>query len=198
MAELFRFRCSECAKLLGVPPRKVGRAVHCPRCGAELIVPSPDDVPTPDGEADADDAAELADLGIDLGFGSALAGRPADRPSASASASATAAGRPPNEAEALAFLDKITAEGLAEPDPPAGPADPDELDEDGEPEPIVATPAEPLAARRRAGHPRESSYDRRRDVSLPRTAVTAWALFALLALGLSFTAGLLLGHYHWK
>ncbi len=197
MAELFKFRCFQCAKLLGVSPRKVGRPVHCPRCGTELIVPSPDDPPTDTGPTDDDEPHEFADLGIDLGFASALDIRPPER------TPAPVVEQPPNEVEALAFLDRITEEGFTEPDPPPDSADDDDLtgsadEDDDEPEPIVAAPAEPLVARPRSGRQGEATYDRRRDVNLPRTAVTAWAMFALFALALSFVAGLLLGHYHWK
>lgn len=34
-----------------------------------------------------------------------------------------------------------------------------------------------------------------RDVPIPRSALTAWALFAVLALGVSFLAGVLFGRY---
>jgi hypothetical protein len=39
---------------------------------------------------------------------------------------------------------------------------------------------------------------RSRDLVLPRSAVTAWSLFVLLALTLAFFAGLLAGHYVWR
>lgn len=37
--EPIKFRCYQCNKLLGVPARKVGSIVACPRCQAELQVP---------------------------------------------------------------------------------------------------------------------------------------------------------------
>ena len=33
MAELFKFRCFQCQKLIGAPPSKFGKVVKCPRCG---------------------------------------------------------------------------------------------------------------------------------------------------------------------
>lgn len=199
MAELFKFRCSQCAKLLGISRRKVGKAVHCPRCQAELIVPSPDDQAQLDDPNPGDEGDEFADLGIDLGFASPLDIRPVEPAGAAASAV-----RPPIEEEALAFLGKIAEAGYDEPGPTSaaepsagpGPAAADATsDYEDEPEPLVATPSEPLVPRSRRG---EAAFDRRRDVVLPRTAVIAWALFALFALALSFVAGLLIGHYRWK
>lgn len=183
MAELFKFRCPDCRKLLGVPPRKVGRAVHCPRCRAELIVPDPtstDDHDDPEGES--------FDLGIDLGFASPLDVRPEGAPGPPAE-------RPDQDAlQAIAFLE--TAAGL--PDPPATPAETEEeFDPDDEPEPIVRPAAEPLTPRAQRSASR-ATFEGRRDVVLPRTAAIAWALFALLALALSFAAGLMIGHYRWK
>ena len=195
MAELFRFRCSGCAKLLGVSPRKVGRSVACPQCGTDLIVPSPDDTATENPDDSGDD---FADLGIDLGFGSPLAIRPPER---------SPADRLPVEDEASAFLGKIAEMGLTEPEPsptadnpehqPDDPGAPDD-EPDAEEEPLVATPAEPLVARSRRPRPSPATFDRRRDVNLPRTAVILWALFALFSLALSFVAGLMIGHYRWR
>jgi hypothetical protein len=39
---------------------------------------------------------------------------------------------------------------------------------------------------------------RPRDLVIPRSVVTAWSLFVLLALALAFIAGLLAGHFLWK
>ena len=197
MAELFRFRCSGCGKLLGVSPRKVGRSVACPRCGTELIVPSPD---AAEAEAENSDESgdEFADLGIDLGFSAPHALRPPDR---------SPADRIPVEDEASAFLGKIAEMGLTEPEPSFTadgsedhPDDRAAMDDepDAAEEPIVDTPAEPLIPRSRRPRPSPATFDRRRDVNLPRTAVILWALFALFSLALSFVAGLMIGHYRWR
>ena len=209
MAELFKFRCSECQKLLGISPRKVGRMIHCPQCGAELIVPSPDEAPT-----ETEEATEFADLGIDLGFASPLDLRlpelPTDR----------LIDQPGAIEEAIAFLERSTAPPPFEPPGSAlepsevstkdltaaitsvySDADADaELDLDDEPEPLVQTALEPLqtSSARQRSRPVEATVDRRRDVVLPRTAAVAWALFAILALGFSFLSGLMIGHYRWR
>ena len=201
MAELFKFRCSTCGKLLGVSPRKVGRPVLCPRCQTELIVPMPGDQAEPADPDDPADGDDAPDLGIDLGFTSPLDIRPAESPTPAAQE------RPAHEVEAVDFLGKIAATGLPEPDRPpddlGNDPGPEAEDDAGDPdeELLIATPAEPLVPRTgragRAGRP-EMVPDRRRDVALPRTAVIAWSLFALLALALSFVAGLMIGHYRWK
>ena len=183
MAELFKFRCPDCKKLLGVPPRKVGRVVHCPRCRAELVVPDPATTDEPDAPDE-----ETFDLGIDLGYASPLDLRPEGL-------AGPAHERPdPDALQAIAFLESAT--GL-----PGDPSDPPETDEeaatDEEAEPIVRPATEPLTPRSRRPATRAAS-ERRRDVVLPRTAAIAWALFALLSLALSFTAGLMIGHYRWK
>ena len=36
------------------------------------------------------------------------------------------------------------------------------------------------------------------EITLPAAVVLAWSLFVLLAIALSFTAGLLMGHFLWK
>jgi len=196
MADLFRFRCSECQKLLGVSPRKVGKPVNCPSCGTELIVPAPDDTD------DAEEATEFDGLGIDLGFSSPLDIHPvAPLPSPQP------ADRPADELEAIAFLARVAESPPIESTSPSAGFDfnlpPDPVDDpesaaEADPEPFVETPPEPLVPRSRRGRRLEVAVDRRRDVVLPRTAVVAWAMFAILALGFSFVAGLMIGHYRWR
>ncbi len=41
--ESFRFRCSKCRQLLGSSYRRIGTVISCPRCGAELRVPRPEE-----------------------------------------------------------------------------------------------------------------------------------------------------------
>ena len=215
MAGLFKFRCSECTKLLGVSHRKVGKAIHCPQCQAELIVPSPDDAEPAGGSGEEEEALEFEGLGIDLGFSSPLAVRPDDLPPS----------RPPDEVEALAFLERATTatpnprpvRRTSAPRPVSSdqievrkhPADfalpPEEEDSDDteagandEAEPLIQDRPEPLIPKSRRVGRVESVTDRRRDVVLPRTAVITWSLFAIFALAFSFLAGLMIGHYRWK
>ena len=193
MAELLKFRCSACAKLLGISPRKAGREIQCPHCGTELIVPSPDD----DLATDDQDSADFADLGIDLGYSSELGIQPVER------ASVASTERPPNEAEAFAYLGQIAEPDLIEPEPNltdfAGTDASDvSADDETDEEPLVATTPEPLVPRTHRPRARAPELDRRRDVNLPRTAVILWAMFALFSLAFSFVAGLMIGHYRWR
>src|SRR5438270_499892 len=42
-----KFRCYQCNQLLGVPPKRAGSVIACPRCGADLLVPRPESGPAP-------------------------------------------------------------------------------------------------------------------------------------------------------
>jgi len=42
-----RFRCSSCGQLLGIARRKAGSRVNCTKCGREVVVPIPEDLPRP-------------------------------------------------------------------------------------------------------------------------------------------------------
>ena len=46
--------------------------------------------------------------------------------------------------------------------------------------------------------PAGAEFRRVTEVVLPASVVVAWSLFALLGIGLSFVAGLLMGHFIWK
>ena len=191
MAELFKFRCPACGKLLGAPARKAGKVIHCPQCSAELVVPDPEEASSADPDRD-DEAVDLADLGInlgiDLGFAASPGARPAEAPPA----------RPAQEAEAISFLERAVAAAPIEPATAPRADDINQPTPDSSAGPMVeAVPPSPPAARRPRKGP-VAAVDRRRDVVLPRTAVISWSLFAILALGLSFVAGLMIGHYRWK
>ena len=67
------------------------------------------------------------------------------------------------------------------------------------PEPRSVVPPIQIDARPVAARPtRTPPPPRPRDLILPRSVVTAWSLFVLLALGFAFFAGLLAGHFVWK
>ncbi len=191
MAELFKFRCYGCEKLIGAPPSKFGKVVNCPRCGVELIVPSPgaEGEATDEPAADSDpDAFRPEALGLDLQPGRIA--RP-DAPSAKPPG--------PGEPDPVAFLELVAmapeaVEAPVSDDPAADGNEPTEtavLPEPGE---------EPLVPRRRGGRRIRSNEasSRARDVVLPRTAAVAWALSGLLGLAFAFAAGLLIGHFLWR
>ncbi len=46
--------------------------------------------------------------------------------------------------------------------------------------------------------PQGTEIRRVSEITLPAGVVLAWSLFVLLAIGLSFIAGLLMGHFIWK
>jgi DNA-directed RNA polymerase subunit RPC12/RpoP len=49
-----KFRCYQCNQLLGVPPKRAGSVIACPRCGTELLVPRPETEPQPEPSLAAD------------------------------------------------------------------------------------------------------------------------------------------------
>jgi phage FluMu protein Com len=183
MAELFKFRCFQCQKLIGAPASRFGSVVKCPRCGAELIVPSPRDEASPEPEPDPD-AFRLEDLGLRIEPEPIIS-----KPTVTAPAPIARDGPDP-----VAFLSQLDETGeypaREAPDEPGGP-EPEGGEAPDFPEPEI----EPLVPRKRA---RSASQivvgcPRARDVVLPRTAAVAWALSALLGLAFAFLSGLLLG-----
>ena len=52
-AERLKVRCYRCNQLLGVPPTKAGAIVACPKCKAELLIPSPESPTEGDGASGA-------------------------------------------------------------------------------------------------------------------------------------------------
>ena len=180
MAELFKFRCYQCQKLIGAPPSRFGSVVKCPKCAVELIVPSPDAIASADPESEIDpDLFRPEDLGLNL------EPEPLRRPAAFASSQPTPVGPDP-----IAFLSRLDQDADST---DAEPSADDPPPEDG---PDLIEPAvEPLVPQKRGRTATGGggTSGRARDVILPRTAAVAWALFALFALALAFLAGLLLG-----
>jgi len=179
MADLFKFRCYQCQKLIGAPPSKYGKLVKCPKCGVDLVVPVPDGETSAEPEDDPD-LFRPEDLGL------RIEAEPILKPPVAPSASNPL---PPVGPDPVAFLNQLEAEEEA-PEPESIETPPEEpLTE--LPEPTV----EPLVARPRTRRAVEvgGPSSRARDVVLPRTAAVAWALFGLLGLAFAFLAGLLLG-----
>jgi phage FluMu protein Com len=206
-----KFRCYRCNQLLGVARSKAGGVVACPKCSAELVVPQPSESSTGAGGESVDDPVEAA--GGTAGPSPNAAGksdveanpllellniRPEDirvepgshwEPALVREAIPAAA---PPRAE--------PAPEAVEPPRPAPPLPP--------PQPVQSygapLPVESIVPPIRIDAPGPSTISpralpaRARDLVLPRTVVTAWSLFVLLALTFAFLAGLLAGHFVWK
>jgi hypothetical protein len=190
MAELFKFRCYQCQKLIGAPSSRFGSIVKCPKCGVELIVPSPIDEPKPEPEPDPD-AFRLEDLGLRLD--PEPISKPISKPTVATISPLAPAGPDP-----VAFLNRLDEIGES----PAPEAADGQSEEPGGPEPgtdvspdLPEPEVEPLVSRKRARTASQTAgpAPRSRDVVLPRTAAVAWALFGLLGLAFAFLAGVLLG-----
>jgi phage FluMu protein Com len=191
MAELFKFRCFQCQKLIGAPPSKFGKVVKCPRCEVELIVPSPEGEEPPP-EPEDPDAFRPEEFGIKL---------ETERISQPKPASTGSSVLQPVGPDPIAFLKQVaetpepeSSETPGSTAPEESPNEPNELEvlPELQPEPLVGR------GRSRGGVARSEPPPRARDVVLPRTAAVAWSLFGLLGLGFAFISGLLLGHFLWK
>ena len=72
-----------------------------------------------------------------------------------------------------------------------------------EPAPLAVTKTEAaMSARETAAHASKTFIEpkiviRARDIVIPRVVVFAWSLLAILALGMAFIAGLMIGHFLW-
>jgi hypothetical protein len=194
-----KFRCVQCNQLLGVSPSRIGSVISCPRCAVELIVPEADAPPEVPRAAEPepipailsslvldrpDPLAELRpeDIRVEPGLPEPARARRPPRPIKPAPAPAPEPEPEPPTPEPPPLV--LTPEALAGPpnEAPAGP-------EEGvlppiQTEPVAVRPSRPTA--------------RARDITLPRSVVTAWSLFVLLALGMAFAAGLLAGHFLWR
>jgi len=206
-----RFRCFECNQLLGVSRSKAGTVVSCPKCAAELIVPVPEpepeeppssvrigqatmvEVPPPPAQSspfsgdDLDVAIDFPDIrpeDIRVRSGVVPVAPPPIAPRVTVVEPARPAIVPPP------FPEAARAQTIIEAVTPPSPAEEIALG------PAIQTAQEPLRATapRRAVAPPPRS----RDLVIPRSVVTAWSLFVLLALGMAFLAGLLAGHYVWR
>jgi hypothetical protein len=190
MAELFKFRCYQCQKLIGAPASKFGKVVKCPRCEVELIVPSPEGS-EPDPEVEDPDAFRPEAFGIKLETERLTEPKPTPVTSV----------LEPVGADPIAFLKQVADEptpsnpedsGQSGNEPPHNEAEESDLFPEAQPEPLV---------KRGRGRGRVTSLEslpRSRDVVFPRTAAVAWSLFGILGLAFAFASGLLAGHFLWK
>lgn len=215
------FRCYQCNQVLRTAKSKVGAVVACPKCGTELVVPEPAEKTPASGEPGGAIGAEtdpgelirsLVNTGpppevenirslVNTGPRAEVENiRPEDirvepgvapRPPAPNRTTRVAAEPPqPSRSEppAPSFEVRLDQNPEAAPRTRAVEPDPDFPPIKIAPQPIRSEPA-PSA--------QHSPLPRPRDIVLPRTAVVAWSLFVLLALALSFLAGLLAGHFLW-
>ena len=198
--ELIRFRCYRCGKLLGTSPSRAGKTTTCPNCKADLIVPEPDD-PAKSELAEATRA--LVPNLDDFPGPRESESRPQHDPQFSWEEIDTAIFQAPG---GPAPVDLPISLAPTEPAPPPEPEPEPPVEPLASPEPVpplARTPAPPVAAPEIAVEVapiRDDRPPRRRpgDVVLSQSVITSWAIFMLLALGISFIAGLFVGHFVWK
>ncbi len=201
---VIRFRCYRCNKLLGTSPARAGKTTTCPNCKAELIVPEPEDTEkaalaeaTRSLVPDLDDAPRVVERDRDPDPS------PSHDPTFSWEELDTAIFQAPGGPAPIDLpISFAPPESRPEPEPePSPPADPP-------PAPPVVTPATPpppasVAVPDIAVEVAPIVVDRGRrrrpgEVVLTQSVITSWAAFMLLALGISFIAGVVVGHFVWK
>ncbi len=198
---VIRFRCYRCNKLLGTSPSRAGKTTTCPNCKAELIVPEPEDSEksalaeaTRSLVPDLDDAPRVVERDREPDAS------PPHDPSFSWEELDTAIFQVPGGPAPIDLPISFAPPGPnpePEPQPSAEPPP--------APPPIVQPPPSPPAA---AAVPEIAvetgpivvDRPRRRrpgEVVLTQSVITSWAVFMLLALGISFVAGVVVGHFVW-
>ena len=195
-----KFRCVQCNQLLGVSPSKVGSVVSCPRCAVELIVPEADDpsevprAPEPEpipailsslvlDRRDPLDELRPEDIRVEPGLPEPGRARREPRPIEPAPApSLRVRARSRRPRSRLFWCSRPKPWRVRRSRMPPRPDE--EVLPPIQTEPVAIRPARPTT--------------RARDITLPRSVVTAWSLFVLLALGMAFAAGLLAGHFLWR
>lgn len=205
-----KFRCYQCNQLLGVSRNKVGTVVACPKCGADLIVPDPEefesgsDVEVTDlapTQSPSSRYAETDEAGISLEL---LDIRPEDirvEPGLTWTPPSAESPSTPREREPFPAIPPIE-ETPASPvvDPVSAPINLGELagDTAGTTPPATEPVVPPIQFESTKIAESRVVASRSRDVVLPRSAVAAWSLFVLLAQAFAFVAGLLAGHFLWR
>jgi DNA-directed RNA polymerase subunit RPC12/RpoP len=214
-----KFRCAECNKLLGAPASKAGRTITCPNCKSRLIVPDP--LGEEETVFDGDLAAGVKNLIPNLDLTSPASPNLLDsKPTSSLDPSGAFSwdkvdvdvfksladatimtqdgGAPLPEKFAPEFspTEEMSLETIAI-HRRANPVEVDlsqEIDRStGEvPEVDVVLVPEPIGAARL--RPSRSAG----DLTISQAVLASWSLFVLLALAISFVAGLFVGHYVWK
>lgn len=179
----FTFRCADCNRLLGVSRSRIGSTVQCPKCGVDLVVPDPDQ--------DNDDRPETR-------------GEPSSSSGESATVGAQADGAAPAfaglsiEPEPLSLRSRESARPFRMPDHRAA-AEPVAAPESAEGRLAGLRVEEPPLRELSPASldPGARALARPGDVVLPRTALLLWSFVMLVALVMSFAAGVLAGHFLW-
>ena len=204
---LIRFRCYRCSKLLGTTTARAGKTTTCPNCKADLIVPEPDDSekaalaeatralipdldaapsrpdggPEPASRHDPTFSWEELDTAI---FQAPGGPSPIDLPISFA---------PPEPSPASEPSSTPPVEPSPTPEPTAPPVEPAIPKVSTAPEHIPEIAVTPDLVRTD-----RASRRRPNEVILTQSVITSWAVFMLMALGISFVAGLFVGHFVWK
>jgi len=192
--ELLKFRCYQCGKLLGAPASKAGRTTTCPSCKAELIIPEP--------TAEPDLATAIRALTPRLETPATVT-KPKQPPSHDPSFSweeidtalfkAAAATEsilpmivtePPPVAKEASLAPISLVPAIAEVD-----LDLPTVSSPGMPE--IEVEIEPVSVKR-------PSRRKTGDVVLSQAVLASWSVFVVLALAVSFVAGVFFGHFVWK
>ena len=222
-----KFRCNDCGQLLGVARAKAGSAISCPKCSATLFVPLTSVEMPPPAEAVRPARAGGISGGSGTGTASWPAGMLIPSPPPTASRPAPEPARTVGSSDALELLDIRPEDIRVEPGFPSKPPDPPPVAPPPPPPrvspPIAPAPLAAVVAPSRAQGQEDGASDvgmptirvddriassptrrspaplsRPSDMVVPRSVVTAWSFLVLLALGMTFVSGLLLGHFVWK
>ncbi len=199
-----KFRCYRCNQLLGISRSKIGGTISCPKCGTALVVPEPEpSVPAVTASATASSSGISPALGgstdsildirpedIRAEPGATLPPPPDETDGAPASSSEYAVESVDNERDEPIAAEEAPLVAVA---PRVVPAESASLALTPEPVPPIRV-ATGTTIRESEGAARTRS----RDVVLPRSVVLLWSLFVLVAMAMSFAAGLLSGHYIWR
>jgi hypothetical protein len=181
----FTFRCGECNRLLGVSRSRIGTTVTCPKCGTDLVVPDPDDDTAEAPPPPASTSGETAAVGVTAAGGAAVFPGLAIEPEPLSL-------RSHEPRRPYKVPDRRTAPASEpEPDRPTGSSGSGFVGIQVEEVPIRETGGPTTAPEVRLG-------TRPGDVVMPRTAFLLWSFVMLAALVLTFSAGLLAGHFLWR
>ncbi len=173
MPSAFTFRCPHCDKLLGASRSRIGNTVDCPRCKAELSVPSPEEDARPAEAARPRKAGPpppaFEPYFPELDFQEDPYSLRGDKPERASQRS--------GESKAA----RSVATSTPSPESVRNSTD------SGESAPALSTSGDAFPT------PVGAPSPRRNDVQLPRTALILWSFIVLLAIVFAFLTGYLAG-----